>query len=161
MNETIVTIAGRVITPPAYRQTPNDTEVTRFRVAGNERRFDRRTETWVDGDRLYLGIVCWRRLAFAVHACLDKGDPVVITGRLYTREYEVEGQRRSAVELEAHHIGPDLSRCTATVHRRREAAGSRAEAAGESTVEPGTELAAGPVTEPAAEPGRVLAGAAA
>ena len=120
MNETNVTIVGRVINKPEYRQTANDIDIAKFRMASNERRYDKESGTWVDGDTLYVNVTCWRRLAFAVNACLDKGDPVVVNGRLYTRGFEVEGQRRSVTELEAHAIGPDLSRCTVKVHRRRD-----------------------------------------
>ena len=120
MNETTVTIVGRVVNKPVFKQTVNDVEIAKFRMASNERRYDRETSSWVDGDSLYVSVTCWRRLAFGVHACLDKGDPVVVTGRLYTREFEVEGQRRSMTELEAVSIGPDLSRCTVKLHRRRD-----------------------------------------
>jgi single-strand DNA-binding protein len=119
VNETNVTIVGRVVNKPVLRETMGGVEVANFRMASNERRFDRETSTWVDGDSLYVNVTAWRRLAFGVHACLDKGDPVVVIGRLYTREFEVEGQRRSITELEAVSIGPDLSRCTVKLHRRR------------------------------------------
>ena len=120
MNETTVTVIGRVINTPEYRQTVNDVDIAKFRMASNERRYDKESGTWTDGDTLYVNVTCWRRLAFAVHACLDKGDPVVVTGRLYTRGFEVDGQRRSVTELEAHSIGPDLARCTVKVHRRKD-----------------------------------------
>lgn len=120
MNETNVTIVGRVVNKPILKETVNGVDVAKFRMASNERRYDRETSSWVDGDSLYVNVTAWRRLAFGVHACLDKGDPVVVTGRLYTREFEVEGQRRSMTELEAVSIGPDLSRCTVKLHRRRD-----------------------------------------
>lgn len=41
----------------------------------------------------------------------------MVTGRLHTRSYAVDGQRRSATELEAYALGPDLARCTADVSR--------------------------------------------
>ena len=120
MNETTVTIVGRVINTPEYKRTVNDVEIAKFRVASNERRYDKESGTWVDGDTLYVNVTCWRRLAFGVNACLDKGDPVLVTGRLYTRGFEVDGQRRSMTELEATSIGPDLARCTVKVHRRKD-----------------------------------------
>jgi len=120
VNETTVTIVGRVINVPEYRHTANDVEIAKFRMASNERRYDKESGTWVDGDTLYVNVTCWRRLAFGVHACIDKGDPVVVTGRLYTRGFEVDGQRRSMTELDATSIGPDLARCTVKVHRRKD-----------------------------------------
>lgn len=147
MNETHVTIVGRVISDPERRQTRNDVEVTNFRLASNERRFDKEIGQWVDGDSLFVQVTCWRRLAFGVQACLAKGDPVVVTGRLYTRGFEVDGKRRSATELEAFAIGPDLSRCTVSVHRRRDnrsadaVTGEGVQAPGEPELEPAQELA--------------------
>ena len=131
MNETLVTIVGNVVSDVRRHRSTTDDHVT-FRVANNARRFDRETEGWVDGDRLYTTVSCWRRLATGVAGSLGKGDPVVVTGRLYTRNFQTDdGQRRSVTELEATAVGPDLGRCTASVHRRRrddEAAGGMAEA---------------------------------
>jgi single-strand DNA-binding protein len=130
VNETVVTVVGRVISTPEHRRTQqNDVEVTNFRMASNERRYDKDLNDWVDGDSFYVDVTCWRRLAFGVHACLDKGDPVIVTGRLYTHGFEVEGKRRSVTKLDAYSIGPDLARCTATVHRRREVRTDQVEAA--------------------------------
>jgi single-strand DNA-binding protein len=93
--------------------------VLNFRVASNERRFDKTSETWVDGESLYLSVNCWRRLAENA-ASLVKGDPVIVSGKLRTREWTTEqGERRSAVELEANAVGPDLARCAATVRKQR------------------------------------------
>ena len=51
-----------------------------------------------------------------VHASLKKGDPVIVTGRLFTRNYEHQGQRRTSTELEAHSVAADLARCTRGAH---------------------------------------------
>ena len=50
---------------------------------------------------------------------LCKGDPVVVTGRLSVREYEVDGARRYMTEIAATSVGPDLSRSSARVTQRR------------------------------------------
>jgi single-strand DNA-binding protein len=101
------------------RVGPDGTLVLNFRVACNERRFDSASESWVDGESLYLSASCWRRLAENA-ASLVKGDPVIVRGKLRTREWTTEqGERRSVVELEATAIGPDLARCTATVRKQR------------------------------------------
>lgn len=128
MNETLTTIVGNVISDVTPRRTANGVRVVGFRMASNERRFDKATGQWIDGDKLYVSVTCWRKLAQGVSGSLVKGDPVVVTGRLYTREYEFEGKRRSVTELEATAVGPDLSRCTADVTRvRREASADVAE----------------------------------
>ncbi|HEX4250453.1 MAG TPA: single-stranded DNA-binding protein [Pseudonocardia sp.] len=122
MNETEVTVVGNVISDVKSRRTGEGIRVVNFRVASNERRFDKGTGEWVDGDRFFVSVTCWRKLAAGVVASLSKGDPVVVTGRLYTRGYEVEGQRRSVTEIEASAVGPDLSRCSAELTRVRRSA---------------------------------------
>lgn len=119
MNETSITIVGNVISDVRSRRTADGHRVVSFRVASNERRFDKEAGEWVDGDRLFVTVTCWRKLANGVAMSLSKGDPVMVTGRLYTRGYEVEGQKRSATELLATAVGPDLSRCAAELLRVR------------------------------------------
>lgn len=119
MNETMVTVIGNVITDVKRRRTGDGEGPVGFRVATNERRFDKTTQQWVDGDRLYLSVTCWRRLADGVLLSLSKGDPVIVQGRLYTRHYELDGQKRSVTELDAWAVGPDLARCSAVPKRPR------------------------------------------
>jgi single-strand DNA-binding protein len=120
MRETPVTVVGTLVSDMRPRRVgPDGTLVLNFRVACNERRFDSASESWVDGESLYLSASCWRRLAENA-ASLVKGDPVIVRGKLRTREWITEqGERRSVVELEASAIGPDLARCAATVRKPR------------------------------------------
>ena len=124
MNETIVTVTGNVAGDVVSRRVGSDEQhlLVTFRVASSERRWDKATESWVDGDRFTASVNCWRRLAEGARSSLVKGDPVVVTGRLSVREYEVEGVRRYMTEIAATAVGPDLARCTAEVRRRRSSA---------------------------------------
>ena len=117
MNETITTIVGNVVDQPSRRVLDSGVSVTSFRVASTARRFDRVTNRWIDGDSLYLKVTCWRALAENTEASVVKGDPVVVTGKLYTRLYEVAESRRAAYELEATAIGLDLNRGRASFRR--------------------------------------------
>jgi len=119
MYETQVTVVGRLATEVGQNRLTDGTAVANFRVGSTERRYDRATGGWVDGDKLFLDVRCWRRLAENAAASLVKGDPVVVTGRLFTRNYEHEGQRRTAVTIEASSIAADLSWCTAVLKRDR------------------------------------------
>ena len=144
MNETTVTIIGNVITDVKARRTAEGARVANFRIASNERRFDKATGDWVDGDRLFVTVTCWRKLANGVAASLSKGDPVVVTGRLFTRGYEVEGQKRSVTEVDAIAVGPDLSRCSAELLRVRRAASEDAPIASEAAESPSVPTQATP-----------------
>ncbi|HET9257855.1 MAG TPA: single-stranded DNA-binding protein [Pseudonocardiaceae bacterium] len=120
MRETPVTVVGTLASEMRPRRVgPDQTLVLNFRIACSERRFDKASESWVNGESLYLSVCCWRRLAENA-ACLVKGDPLIVRGKLRTREWTTEqGERRSVVELEATAIGPDLARCAATVRKQR------------------------------------------
>jgi single-strand DNA-binding protein len=119
MYETHVTVVGNVATDISHRRLNDGTAVANFRVGSTERRYDRATGGWVDGDELFVDVKCWRRLADNALASLVKGDPVVVTGKLHTRNYEHEGQRRTAVTVEAQNVAADLARCTVVLKRDR------------------------------------------
>jgi single-strand DNA-binding protein len=127
MRETPVTVVGTLVSDMRPRRVgPDAALVLNFRVACNERRFDKASESWVDGESLYLSVSCWRRLAENA-ASLVKGDPVIVRGKLRTREWTTDqGERRSVVELEANSIGPDLARCAVTVRKQRREEAPRA-----------------------------------
>lgn len=108
MFETTVTLVGNLLSTPRVRETRQGNRITSFRMVSTARRFDRADQKWVNGDRVNVTVHCWRRLAKAVVESLTQHDPVVVTGRLRTREYEVEGRRRTVAEVEAIAIGRDL-----------------------------------------------------
>jgi single-strand DNA-binding protein len=122
MYETNVTVVGRLATDVGWSRLGDGTVVSNFRVASTERRYDRATGGWVDGEKLFVDVRCWRRLAENAAASLVKGDPVVVTGKLYSRNYEHEGQRRTVVTVEAQNVAADLSRCTVVLKRDRRTA---------------------------------------
>ncbi|SDD51666.1 single-stranded DNA-binding protein [Actinokineospora iranica] len=118
MYETTVTLVGKVVGEIAKRRYENDTRLTRFRLMSKERRYDPEADKWVDGHTMFVSVNCWRRLGENVAVSLSRGDYVVVTGRLYHREYESENQQRLSVELDAVSVGPDLSRCATTITSR-------------------------------------------
>ncbi|MDP9093062.1 MAG: single-stranded DNA-binding protein [Actinomycetota bacterium] len=113
MNDTIMTVVGNVVDDPRMRLTKNGHGVTNFRMASTSRRFDREAETYVDNSTLFVNVTCWRAMAENVATSVRKGQPVIVTGRYYSREYTVNEVVRVAYELEASAVGHDLSRGTA------------------------------------------------
>ena len=144
MFETHMTVVGKLITEVDQRRLADGSAVANFRVVSTERRFDRDLRGWTDGDKLFLDGTCWRRVAENAFASLVKGDAVVVTGRLYTREFEHDGRRRSTVTLEAQSVAADLAWCTAVLNRtgRRGAASGGAETYDDHGVTAGTTPAA-------------------
>lgn len=132
MFETQVTVVGNVATAVKSWRLPSGDVVAKFRLASNERRrAPAGGGEWVQGDPLFVQVTCWRRLAENVLESLGVGDPVLVRGRLYTDEFELDGRRRSETQLEAHAVGPDLTRCKATVSRVRRADAAAGRAAGD------------------------------
>jgi single-strand DNA-binding protein len=115
---TQVTVVGRVVTDIRTRVTPSGDKVASFRIACQERRYDKAQDLWVDGDRMYMSVSCWRNVADHVEASLSQGDQVIAMGHLKLHEYtSKEGERRTDMEVNARSIGPDLALHTAMVTR--------------------------------------------
>jgi single-strand DNA-binding protein len=116
-NETRLTLVGWICTPIKLIPTAGGTAMATFSMVANERRFDQATGTWNTADSVFVRVRCFRRLAENLAVTLDRGDPVVVTGRVHTSRYEVDGQTRSDLEMDAVAIGPDLSLCKLDMRR--------------------------------------------
>jgi single-strand DNA-binding protein len=123
MFDTHIVLVGNVLTAPEWRRTAQaKTLVVNFRVASTSRRWDRENGRWVDGDSLRVRVNCWRRLAEGVASSVTVGDPVVVVGRLYTRDWtDAENNPRTSYEMEAVAVGHDLARGKARFFRTRPA----------------------------------------
>ena len=83
--------------------------VTSFRLASQQRRFDREQGRWVDTETNWFTVTAFRALAENAGASLHKGDRIVVRGRLRMREW-TNGERSGLnVEIEADAIGHDLA----------------------------------------------------
>src|SRR5690606_299884 len=121
MYDTHVTVVGNVLHEPQWRRTANTGAlVATFKIASTARRRNRETGPWVDGNSLRVRVTCWRALASNVKHSVTRGDPVIVTGRLFTRDWrDSEGVVRTQYELEAAAVGHDLSRGRAVFERVR------------------------------------------
>lgn len=127
MSDTI-TLTGTVGSEPQHSTSQNGVERTTFRLASTQRRFDKSTNEWIDVNTNWYGVTCFKRLAINVAASVEKGQRLIITGRLEIREYDkADGTKGTAVEIIAETIGHDLFWGTATFVRA--AAGATAPAA--------------------------------
>ncbi|HEX6351613.1 single-stranded DNA-binding protein [Actinophytocola sp.] len=118
INSTPITVVGRVMSDITARVTSTGIKVANFRLLTQEHIYDKETGTWMDGDRMYMTIVCWRRLAENVVECLHKSDQIVVHGRLKIIEYKAaNGDPRVKIEVEAKALGPDLTLSTVTINR--------------------------------------------
>ena len=132
MNDIQFTVIGNVVNDVELRFTKSGEPVASFRVAQGTRRFDRASDRWVDGDTHYFTVSCWRALAHNVVESVIKGMPIVVHGRLRSRELEKPcGDHHHLVryfDIEAAAVGPDLTRGIAKFTRVKRTAVVESEA---------------------------------
>lgn len=74
-------------------------------VADTRRRFDKDTNAWVDAGTDWHRVTVWEKKAELYAEHINKGDRVIVTGDLVSREYEKDGQKRTAWDIKADTIG--------------------------------------------------------
>src|SRR5271154_6119836 len=97
-----VTLMGNLTRDPELRQTPTGQNVTSFSLALNRSYKDSSGEWQESTD--YIDIVCWGPLAERVAQYLTKGRRCLVQGRLQSRSWEQDGQKRSKVEVNANDV---------------------------------------------------------
>ena len=114
--DTVITIVGNLTNDPELRFTPSGAAVANFTVASTPRSYDKKTESWVDGETLFMRCSVWRDAAESVAESLVRGTRVLVTGRLKMRSYDTkEGEKRTVVEMDVDEVGPSLKYATAKV----------------------------------------------
>ncbi|HXE10438.1 MAG TPA: single-stranded DNA-binding protein [Verrucomicrobiae bacterium] len=97
-----VTLMGNLTRDPELRQTPSGQTVTSFSLALNRNYKDASGE-WKEVTD-YVDIVCWGPLAERVAQYMSKGRRCLVQGRLQSRSWEQDGQKRSKVEVLANDV---------------------------------------------------------
>lgn len=97
-----VTLMGNLTRDPELRQTPTGQNVTSFSLALNRSYKDASGE-WKEVTD-YVDIVCWSTLAERVAQYLSKGRRCLVQGRLQSRSWEQDGQKRSKIEVLANDV---------------------------------------------------------
>ncbi|WP_066515483.1 single-stranded DNA-binding protein [Curtobacterium ammoniigenes] len=116
MND-IITVRGIVATEPRHLVTQAGLEITSLRVASQSRKWDRSNSSWTNGETNWFTVTAFRSLAANLTASVNKGDRVVVFGRLRIRNWERDERSGIAVEIEAESIGHDLAWGTGTWER--------------------------------------------
>lgn len=87
------TVQGRLVADPELKTTTSGVSVANFRVAWSEKY--KEVET-----KLFLNCTAWRSTADFVCKYFSKGKPIVVEGKLYTKEYnDRDGNKRTSTEL--------------------------------------------------------------
>ena len=92
-----VTLMGNLTRDPETRQTPNGQSVTNFSLAVN------RTWKGQDGQAQeqvsFIDCVAWGKTGEIIAQYMQKGRPILVSGRLDQRSWDQDGQKRSKVEV--------------------------------------------------------------
>lgn len=105
-----VTIGGNLTSDPELKFTNSGIARCNFTVAASERKKDDNGQ-WVDGDTTFLRVTVWRKLAENCAESLSKGSPVLVVGRLRSRQGEDKnGNKQTYFDLDADSVGLDLRR---------------------------------------------------
>lgn len=119
MNDTTVTLQGWLGSNVNLRQAgESGIPVASFRLACTPRRYHRSTNTWSDGETQWFTVNAWRGLATNCGDSLQRGDAVVVHGRLDARTWtNQDGVEVLSFEVDAAFVGHDLNRGTSTFTR--------------------------------------------
>ncbi len=113
MHEVFVTVTGNVASRPKTALTKTGLSLASFRLASTPRRYDRSRGAWADGPTTWFTVTCWRGLADHVSSSVGLGDPIIVHGRLESKDFVREdGSKGSSLELQATSAGHDLNRGT-------------------------------------------------
>ncbi|MCI5835242.1 MAG: single-stranded DNA-binding protein [Firmicutes bacterium] len=98
LNQTV--IVGRLVSDPELRETDNGNKVTNVTIAVP------RSFKNINGeyDTDFVSCVLWKGIAESTANYCKKGDLVGVKGRLQTREYETDNEKRKVVELVAEKV---------------------------------------------------------
>ncbi|MDN4473847.1 single-stranded DNA-binding protein [Demequina zhanjiangensis] len=122
--ETQITVIGNLTGDPELRFIQSGAAVVNFTVASTPRTFDRQSNEWKDGETLFMRCSLWREAAENVAESLTKGMRVIVTGRLVSRSWEANGEKRTVNEIQVDEVGPSLRYATAKVNRNQRGGGS-------------------------------------
>lgn len=110
-----VTFSGNLTGDPELRYVASGKPVTSFTVAVNPFNKNRQTGQYEKGESAYFRCSVWGDMGENVTESLTKGTRVNVEGRLTVRQYESQGQTRTALDVVVDEIGPSLRYAKTTI----------------------------------------------
>lgn len=98
-----VILMGNLTRDPELRNTPSGQSVCSFSLALNRAYKDQSSGDWKEATD-FIDVVAWGPLGERVAQYLSKGRRCLVQGRLQSRSWEQEGQKRSKVEVLANDV---------------------------------------------------------
>lgn len=105
----LITVRGFVASAVREDKTHGGDAVASFRMGATERRYNRGNNTWEDGDTNWFSVACFRGLARNVAFSVQKGEKVIVSGRLKIRNWSLpDGRSGTTADIDAETVGHDL-----------------------------------------------------
>jgi single-strand DNA-binding protein len=99
----------RAAADPDLRFAQSGAAVCRLRLVASDRRKNPQTDAWEDGDTLWINATCFKQLAENVAESVQKGDLLVVTGKIKTDEWTTqEGDKRSTIAMICDTVAVDM-----------------------------------------------------
>ncbi len=92
-----VQLIGNVTRDPELRTTPSGQSIVNLSLALNRSYKDKNSE-WQEATD-YVTVVCWGSLAERINQYVKKGSRIYVGGRIQSRSWEQDGQKRYATEV--------------------------------------------------------------
>ncbi len=118
-----VILVGNVGQDPDVRYLDRGVCIANFNLATTERGYIMQNGTQVPDRTEWHSVVLWRNLAEWAEKYLKRGMKIYVEGKLQTRVWEKEGQRRSKTEIIAENVQilhrPDYLRNNAPINQEQ------------------------------------------
>ncbi|MGN0462958.1 MAG: single-stranded DNA-binding protein [Ruminococcus sp.] len=96
-----ITLAGRLTKQPELKVTSSGTDVLSFTIAVNRAFAKQGDEVTAD----FINCVAWRKTAVFINQYFDKGDGIVLRGRLESRKWvDNNGNNRVSFEVQVENV---------------------------------------------------------
>jgi single-strand DNA-binding protein len=109
-------VSGLVATTPRHLITADGLPITSLRLAVSAEVLDRSSGKWVEETNWYT-IVAFRQLAINIAGSVNKGERIIVGGKLRVRDWDNGERAGTSVEIEAESVGHDLNYGTAVYTR--------------------------------------------
>lgn len=97
-----INLMGRLVADPELRKVGGDISVVSFRIAVDR---DRKNKETGEREADFIPVTAWRNVADFAAQYFAKGDMIVVSGRLQSRNYEdKDGNKRTAYDVVAENI---------------------------------------------------------
>jgi single-strand DNA-binding protein len=102
-----VALVGNITDDPEFRYAQSGAALANFTVAVSHR--SKHNGEWQDVNDGFFRCTAWRSVAENAAQTLKKGMRVFVAGKLVQRTFEVEGNKRTVVEIQVTHVAGTCS----------------------------------------------------